>query len=238
MNDRVASKSLSVLFWAAAVAGLLFFIVFVFVFVSSGLNEGFSREFCFSNDCYLEFFEIYKAAFLLGEVMTKLVLGGATIGGILIALFSYVNTQKVNALSNHLSHLAVFQEYMSSEIEKRPLVSGSSVDVLRWYNYIFSESRYGVTDVSDEYQKFIKSLNREIKASNLQASHAEGGSFRYVPHQTRVIEVLSQVGICIDRAPRNHFFETEQEVFSLIRSINKEFCFGRDLPDVFSSQYL
>ncbi|MGK0393924.1 MAG: hypothetical protein ACJA0B_002107 [Alcanivorax borkumensis] len=211
---------------------------FLAVFLTSGLGGHFYYDICFSNKCYLEFYDGFEAALLLGNFLIKLILGLATVGGIFIALLTYVSIQGANALSNHLSHFSVFQDYVKSEIDRRPLVSLSSVDILKWYNFIFSDSRSGVTTVSDEYVFFVKSLNEKISYSNRQALYAEDGSFKYVPHQTRIIEALYPIGINIDRAPRNHFFEAEQEMFSVLSAVNREFCFGRWLPEIAKSKYL
>lgn len=238
MNRARQKKLLGDLFGFMKLAMLISGVSFVFVFVSSGFAGPFHEEFCFSNECYLDFYNGFEAAFLLGASLIKFILGLATVGGILVALLSYVSTQDANALSNHLSHFSVFQNYVKSEIDRRPLVSLSSVDILKWYNFIFSESRSGVTTVSDEYVDFVKSLNKKIYYSNRQALYAENGSFRYVPHQSRIIEALSPIGINIDRAPRNHFFEAEQDMFSVIRAVNSEFCFGRWLPEITESRYL
>lgn len=211
----------------------------VFVFVKTGVVGGeFTRSVCFSNDCVERFFDLFEQSFVILDGTLQLLVGLATIGGIVVALMSYLSGVSATALSNHISHFSIFQQYMASEIAKRSRISPSSVDVFVWYNLIFSESRAGKTTISDQYCQAVMSINREIAFSNDQAKTAVQGSFRYMPHQQRVIDVVSALGISLTHQPRNDFYEIEDQVFSLISSVNKSFCYSNSIPDLLRRNYV
>jgi len=150
--------------------------------------------------------------------------GIATIGGIFVALSSYLTTAGATAFGNHIAHLAVFQSYLSTEVAKRHRISAASLDAFYWYSLIFPDAGLGRLSVSSKYELIVASLRDVIELSNRQAATAREGSFRYVPHQDRVVVALRSFGIKVERQPRVAFFEIEDEVFSLIRAVNFAFC--------------
>ncbi|MXI49842.1 hypothetical protein GRW89_25320 [Pseudomonas moraviensis] len=101
---------------------------------------------------------------------------------------SYFNSVSATALSNHISHYSILQNYVTLEVSKRNRVAPAPVDVFVWYNLIFSKSRIGKTTISDEYCSVILAINDQILFSNEQAINAMQGSFRYMPHQKRIID--------------------------------------------------
>lgn len=229
-------KLLGILILVVVVVGALFAVV---SFFSAGFSEVFRKDLCFSNDCFANAFELYSATIAIGEAVLSLVTAIAMTGGILIALYSYLNNVKTNALSNHLSHVSVFQGFVSQEITRRPFVELKSVDVFKWYNRIFENSRRGSMDLSKDYLGLVRRLNCLIDESNIasKARKQEKG-YRYTEHQDNMIEVLSEFGINISRAPRNEFYEVEGQVLSLVSCVNREFCYSDDVPPINERGYL
>jgi hypothetical protein len=114
----------------------------------------------------------------------------------------------------------------------------SSINSLQWYNVIFNKSRLGSTSVSDQYKEKIIGINILIADSNDKANKANNGSFSYKEHQGRMINELIDIGIRIERAPRNDFYAVETEVLELISSINLEFCSKQDIPKLIDRKYI
>lgn len=206
--------------------------------VITGIDGEFARPLCFNNECIKKFLQIYDQSFLILIATLNLLVGLATIGGIIVALMSFLNSANATALSNHISHFSIFQNYVALEISKRNRISPSSVDTFVWYNLIFSNSRNGKTSISDNYCAVISALNSEILFSNEQARTALQGSFRYMPHQKRIIDALGCMGIALGHQPRNEFYEIEDQIFSLISSLNKSFCFSDKVPELVKRQYV
>jgi hypothetical protein len=224
-------------------AGLLFIAVIglafsVSVFLITGFSGDFFRPFCLTNGCVKKFLELFDQSFLILSATLNLLVGITTVGGIIVALMSYLNSASATALSNHISHYSIFQNYIALEISKRNRIAPASVDVFVWYNLIFSNSRIGRTTISDEYCNVISILNNEILFSNQQAINAIQGSFRYMPHQKRIIDALKDLGIELSHQPRNDFYEVEDQIFSLISSLNKSFCYSDKVPTLLKRNYV
>jgi hypothetical protein len=206
--------------------------------IITGIGGEFARPLCFNNGCIKKFIELFDQSFLILTATLNLLVGLATIGGIIVALMSFLNSANATALTNHISHFSIFQNYVMVEISKRNRISATSVDTFVWYNLIFSNSRTGKTSISDEYCSIISALNDEILFSNEQARTAVQGSFRYMPHQKRIIDALGCLGIALSHQPRNEFYEIEDQVFALISSLNKSFCYSNKVPELLKRQYV
>jgi hypothetical protein len=209
------------------------------IFIKTGLAEAvFSKEFCITNTCVEHALTLYSQSLLLLKETFNLLVTLATVGGIIVALLSYLNSVGATALSNHISHFSIFQSYLSNEISKRDRLSASSIDTFLWYNAIFFKSRSGLTTISPEYVSLINSINNEITKSNLQAEKIVDGSFRYRPHQERIIQSLKNIGIALTHQPRNEFYEIEDQLFSLIITVNKSFCYSDVVPLILKRKYI
>lgn len=180
----------------------------------------------------------FEYSFTIAKATLDFLVAVATIGGIIVALLSYLNSSSAAALSNHIAHFSIFQNYVSNEVVKRDRISPTSVDHLVWYNLIFSTSRSGKTDVSDTYINFVKDLNALIANSNSQAERAHEGSFRYKTHQERIKPYLKKAGIDVPFSPRNDFFEMEGQLFSLIDRVNQSFCYTDSVPILEERKYI
>ena len=243
MNKKIKELWVNYPYLNYLAAGLLFIaalgVLFSFVlFLVTGLGGEFSRPLCVDNVCVKKFFEIYDQSFLILASTLSLLVGLATIGGIIVALMSYLNSESATALSNHISHFTIFQNYIATEVSKRNRISLSSIDTFVWYNLVFSNSRLGKTSISDGYCKLIIELNEEIFFSNEQARTAAQGSFRYMPHQKRIIAALDRMGIGLGHQPRNEFYEIEDQIFSLVSSLNKSFCYSNKVPELLRRKYV
>ncbi len=219
-----------------AILGL--FILLLSLFSTMVATKSYELELCFNSECLINAKKIYKPQidFLFGIVS----LAGtvATVGGIIVAVHTYMNNVSTNALSNHIAHLQVFQDYMVIELSKHDRLSISSVDVYGWYNSIFTESVQGRVRVSDSYKQSVKSINNVILQSNSESQTAESGSFRYKLHQTRMTSTLNDFGINMGFHPRNDHFEIEGQVLALISSINNAFCSNAGVIHFEQRQYV
>ncbi|UJB18504.1 MULTISPECIES: retron Ec48 family effector membrane protein [Lysobacter] len=229
-------KSFIVLACILAVVAFIGCAFAIVIFLVTGFyDSAFDRALCLKNSCIEEASKIYSQVIAIIGSTVSLLAAIATIGGILLALLSYLNSVSVSALGNHISHFTVFQAYLMAEISKRQLVSPRSIDIYKWYRTIFDKSRLGITTVSEQYIACVENVAGEIKKSNGYSRDAKGGSFRYVDHQERMIKALVLIGIQLERNPRTDFFQVEREVFELIGSVNAAFCYAGeagDLPDI------
>ena len=231
--NRFGDARLSVLLTVMLIIGTLGLLAALAAFFAAGVMDGiFERHLCIKISCLNNASEAYKYVFSIMSATIGLLVAVATIGGIFVALLSYLHATSATAFGNHISHLTVFQSYLISEINKRPRIMPSSVDIFYWYHLIFPDARSGRLVVSGRYEDLILELGGQIFKSNEQATRAKGGSFRYVDHQNRIISALSKIGLKVDRQPRIEFFEIEDEVFSLIRAVNSAFCMGSEKCEV------
>ncbi|EKN3489588.1 retron Ec48 family effector membrane protein [Yersinia enterocolitica] len=209
------------------------------VFIVTGFDEKlFSSDLCFTNDCMKSTISKYSESLSIINGTLTLIISLSTLGGIFIALFSYINSVKTSALGNHIAHLKIFQDYINEELKKRERISPSSIDSLYWYNLIFTNSREGNVSVSNKYIEEIKKINSSIEISNLKSTNASNGSFRFVEHQHLIINTLCNLGITMHTQPRIQFKEAEDQVIDLIQCINESFCFTPTLPTILTRIYL
>lgn len=233
------SKELKYLIrFLSSIAVVGFSLSILIAIVSINNNGLLAMPFCFNNECVGYVVKNIKSAIDIANATLNVLVSVATIGGIIVALLSYLNSSNTSALSNHIAHFSIFHNYLNSEIANLSMISPKSVDILSLYNYIFNKSRSGKTDVSKKYITFVNSLNNEISTSNNKAQNAKDGSFRYKDHQRRIIEILKKFGISMNYLPRNDFFEAEGQVFSLIEKVNQSFCYTDSVPTLEKRHYI
>ena len=207
---------------AVIVAGSIFFVI---SFNATGESSGlFQQRICFENSCLERFYKTFKYTLQIPVITGSAVALLITFGGVLIALQSYLATKRASALSNHLSHISIFTNYLYTEIDKRDLLSRGSFDVLQWYNLIYKNSRNGDLSISREYKEAIRAINSVILHSNSLVSKVKPGEFRYKPHQESMINALSALGIKLTFTPRLAFYDIEGQIFDIIDIVNKSFC--------------
>lgn len=214
-------------------------LIFVALYIgTTWKSHVFSLPLCMTDECFGRWVDLYKNSLAMLKLTIDVIVALATAGGILVALQTYLSGLRNSALSNHIAHFSIFSNYINGELSKRPRISPESVDVMTWYNLIFTKSRSGDVAISQDYLNFISDLNAEICMSNDQAAHAKSGSFRYKPHQERLKKILWRIGIDIAYQPRNDFFEAEGYVFDLIGCVNNSFCYSASIPRLESRCYI
>jgi len=206
--------------------------------ISSFLTSGlFERTACFTSECFKEVFTVLEPALSIGKVASDLLITVATVGGIVVALLSYFSAVSNSALANHISHFSTFQSYMNNEIAKRGRLHASSIDVFKWYNTIFPESKSGAMNVSVGYKDFVEGLNFRVNESNQLANTATGESFRYKPHQVAIKGHLELIGINFSLQPRIEYYEIEDQIMSLIGCVNNAFCLNSHVAALLVRKY-
>jgi len=205
----------------------------------AGFADGaFSRQICFQRECFKRVMYLYKAPVAIASATLIALSAVATVGGIFVALQSYVANVRATAFSNHISQLNAFLNYVSGEIAKRPRIAAQSVDSFYWYRMIFDNAGQGELEVSIEYVRLLQELAAAIGISNDLAGHPSRDRFRFVEHQQRMIAVFSAFGISMVRQPRLEFFEIEEQVLSMVAAVNFAFCRRSSLPAVPDRLYL
>ncbi|WP_217476577.1 retron Ec48 family effector membrane protein [Stutzerimonas stutzeri] len=201
------------------------FAVSLTIFLATLFGEKlYDFDFCLTSSC-VKFWTkkneaVFDILFSTGNIIAVLI----TLGGIVVALFSYLNSVQSSKLANHLAQLTIFTEYIRCEIEKRPRITNSDVDVLKWYNILFKNSSSGSFDVSDEYQALLQQINSNIDLSNHRYENVDAHRYEYKHHQKTMIDIFDNFGIKMSRLPRIDFNEAESQVLDLISTANRSFC--------------
>lgn len=219
--------------------GLLGLLLAAVAILLGGLVDGyFHRSICFERSCLSRVYFLFKAPIVIVSGTLALLSAVATIGGIFVALQSYVTSAKATAFTNHISQLNAFLVYISGETAKRPRISPQSVDAFHWYRMIFQDAGVGELAVSDRYKRIVSGINDAIAISNSLATEASRDRFRYVDHQDRMIAAMNELGISIVRQPRLEFFEIEDQVVDMVKAVNVAFCPRPDLPYLAKRLYI
>lgn len=177
---------------------------------------------CFNSSCIEEFKRAFSGSIYIVEQGMK-ALGAATaIFGVYIALQRYLISVSSAALSGHISHLKLFQDYLISEVSRRNLLSIESIDVFVWYNQIFPSSSQGNIVASQEYKTAIENIAGVIKKTNSTLA-SESAKYDYKNHQTLLIAAVKKIGINLARMPKNDFFMVEHQVLNLVDAVNLTF---------------
>ncbi|THT96058.1 hypothetical protein E9531_16885 [Lampropedia puyangensis] len=192
---------------------------------------------CFNADCVERLVGKLQPSLNIARATLDVGVAFATMGGILIALLSYINSSSNAALTNHIEHLKIFLDYAESEVEKHDRLLSANFDVIFLYGKIFDQSRLGKTTVSDDYRIFLVDLNKILEESNERCTVGTPGGFSYKDHQRRVRDHLVSAGITIYLAPRNDYFEMEKQMFSFLSRINQSFCPFGTLPNIVLPSY-
>ena len=228
-SDETIGPSIRVLLIALGTGVTISLIVFLFTFFHLRL---WTSNFCITNSCIKHTIETFDQSIIIIDITFKALIFLITTGSIAIALFSYKNSVATTALTNHISHFTLFQDYVTHEVNKTPEISLRSVEILEWYNSIYRNSRMGNVSVSPEYIELIKAVNNRIEISNNEVKGSGSDFFRYKIHQTEMIKALSNCSINLERLPRLAFFSVERAALNLIGKVNSAFCFSPDIPPI------
>ncbi|VEE16343.1 retron Ec48 family effector membrane protein [Ectopseudomonas mendocina] len=226
----------------AIIAKLLIVVVSIGVMVSVAILISTYRveslgdlDFCFSSSCVEFWSEANKAALDVLSVTGGLAIGLVTVGGIMIALLNYQNSVQFSSVSNHLSHLSIFSNYVKSEASRRHLLSSLNVESLKWYNLAYSDSMSGSLEISGAYIEFVKRLNAQVEKSNglyQNTSTNLDEKYKYTAHQGELISLLQEIGIYLERKPRIDFNLIEDQALDLLRTVNVSFCRNASIPAI------
>lgn len=178
---------------------------------------------CVRNECVKYFLEQIDQSISIINATVTLLVAIATVGGIFVAVSTYRATVKTNSLSSHLSHLAAFQSYVTSEINKHERLSAQSFDLILWYVAIYPKSRVGSLEVSIEYMDFGDKLATVIGNGNKVMDTSGADKFRFMPHQQSLIELMKNIGVQLERHHRKAWYEVEDDLLSLINAVHRTF---------------
>lgn len=196
-------------------------------------------EFCLSSSCVKTAEKEFSGAIYILQITGAMTAWFAAVGGIVIALFSYISSSRVSAFGNHVSHISIFSNYMVYEISKRGRIAAGSVDIYGLYTLMFSGSRGGSMDVSKSYIEAWGNVAGVIRESNRAFKAADGKKFSLRLHQSRLKKALDGVGIrCELMHHRIDFLEVEGQIFDLIDSINVVFCADHGVPRLPVREYM
>lgn len=227
-----------ILFRTFTVGCLFLLISIISTSYSLIFSSNVSYSFCLTNECLETTITLFSASIKIFQGLLIIVTSIATIGGIFLALKSYINSYNNSILHNHISHLSIFKDFILGELNKRDKLDISSFDIFKWYNLIYSESKIGSMKISTKYISAINQINAVIDSSNQKASMATNGSFLYKKHQNILISAMLPLGVEMCVLPRNNFYEVETQLMSLVSVINKEFCSDTDIPELQKRYYI
>jgi hypothetical protein len=227
---RVLSKCIKQFLWTSLIITILFII---FLLGKKGL---FNQSFCFNFQCVDHVFVALSDVVSLIELLLKILVASVTIFSVYHALNNYLSSIDASRANIHLTHLNTFKHYLISEVEAQDRLKIKSFNTFKWYNIAFPISSKGKLDIGEDYKTWIDDLNVQIVSSNNMTNGTTPKGFDYNEHQTRVISVLTKVGIKLPRLPRNDFYELEGHIFDLINKVNQEFCFMS--KKVFKREYI
>jgi hypothetical protein len=202
-----------------------FVIVILFLIFLLGKEGLLSQDFCWSFKCFDNALVALSGVGPLIDMLLKILVASVSIFGIYHALNNYLSSIDASRSNIHLSHLNTFKHYLISELEAHDGLKIKSFNTFKWYNMAFPESRDGNLDIGDDYKEWIDEINDKIQISNDIVNGTNPKGFDYKEHQSRIILVLTKIGIKLPRLPRNDFYELEGEIFYLINKVNQEFCF-------------
>lgn len=210
----------------------------VIVLVHTGFhNDLFKRDICLGNACVAYFKSRASVSIDILRGSIELMVAVATIGGIVVALLSYLESVNANALTNHISHISIFENFLRREVETKDRISAKSINIYFWYGLIFERSRVGSTSISEKYISVVNGIAGAMEQSNAQVKSAGAQGFSFVQHQERMIKAFSEVGISVTRHPRIDFYDVEEQLIVLINRVNSAFCYGKEVNDLPKRNY-
>lgn len=177
---------------------------------------------CLKSDCIVNFEQNFPGTLQLLRFGMSLIWIFVLVSGVSIALNNYLVSVRSSALSSHISHMAMFKNYVDDELMKFDTLGAKRINVFVWYSLAFPHSRDGDIKVSSSYLNTIKDIDNKIHETNNLISLPKG-EYGYRKHQERMISVISQIGVDLKFMPRNDFYNVELELFMLIDSVNQTF---------------
>lgn len=199
-------------------------------------QEMYSLPFCLESNCISFMIKKMEGTINLAQALGWLVTLLTGLGGAYIALKTYVTGIRNSNITNHISHINMFRDFVNLEVSKRKRVSPSSVDIYIWYNKIFPNSKKGDLVFCSSYLESIKNVKKVIDEANDNISSLSG-DYRYKDHQQKMIACLKVFGLEINRGPKNSFVEIEGEILEIIDSVNSTFISGHVILCLIERKY-
>ncbi|MDI9107184.1 hypothetical protein DMW56_11365 [Serratia marcescens] len=213
-------KMLAIVIIALAAIGI---VIGLFSFYLTYKTEGFGKkDFCMTSKCLVGFFKNIDGVIKIFQVTGWLLTIIATIGGVFVALMTYQTGIRNSNLSNHISHLNMFRDFINAEISKRKYITPERINIYQWYILIFPKSKHGDVSISYKYEGLITSILNIVNEANEKISEATG-KYDYRTHQFKIIDSLDKLGIKISNGTKNEFIAIELQVFDLIDCVNMTF---------------
>lgn len=195
----------------------------LYSFYATYKAEHFSeKEFCVTSECLKTFATKTEGVIKIFEVTAWLLTIIATIGGMFVALMTYKTGIRNSNLSNHISHLNMFRDFINAEILKRKYLTPERINIYQWYVLIFPNSKYGDVKISGEYGSSISDIQNIVHVANDKITEATG-KYDYRTHQFKMIASLERIGIKVSNGAKNEFIAIELQVFDLIDCVNMTF---------------
>lgn len=199
----------------------VFFSIMILCFTT--YNEKlYLKDFCLSDKCVSYFFNNLNSVSIILQSIGWLITLITTVGGISIALMTYKTGVKNSSLTNHISHLNMFRDYVNAEIAKRKFISPDKINIYKWYSLIFPLSKMGDVSVSFLYKEKIEGIIAVVMVANEKLT-TPSGKYIYTHHQINMLDAIGLLGIKISTGPKNEFILIEEQVFELIDCINLTF---------------
>ena len=218
-------------------AVLICFLILGCSFHQTMMNQKmYALPICLESNCISFMAKKMEGTINLAQALGWLVTLLTGLGGAYIALKTYVTGIKNSNITNHISHINMFRDFVNLEVSKRKRVSPSSVDIYIWYNKIFPNSKKGDLVFCSSYLESIKDVKKVIDDANNNIISLNG-DYKYKEHQQKMIACLKVFGVDINRGPKNSFVEIEGEILEIIDSVNSTFISGHDLLCLIERKY-
>lgn len=231
---------IGMLLWIPLFVLTIAILISIWFFIAIGIEKGlFNEQICYSYSCIRKFIIGYMPVYSFMSDILKFIAGLIAILVAFTAVKTYQLSVKNNVLSNHIAHFDMFKSYLNEELDKLPRIDKRSIDVFRFFVFIFPASAKGDFIPSDQYVQFINKINQIIK--NLENKYSSEKSAVFNPfkdHQSELKEVLMQCGLDIALKPnQTDFFRVEFDVYELLRKVNECFCSAREIPLISYPKY-
>jgi len=193
------------------------FYMLVFLIVMYVKNDDLTVGICFSESCLAKLSDKYENFISLTQwlVTTMAIIIAAR--SLKLSQASFEQSKANNQFNNHISNKKFFSENVIAEIKESSYISRATVDVNKFYHFMFPLSSQGSFDLHDKYEKSLLLLKKYLIQTSNNAKKAT--AFDFKKHQAKVAKILKDFGIDLVYLPRRDFNLVEQEIFQLIDSV-------------------
>ncbi|QPG05734.1 hypothetical protein IT774_00080 [Salinimonas marina] len=130
---------------------------------------------------------------------------------------SFEQSKKNNQFNNHISNKKFFSDHIIRELESLSYVSRSTVDINKYYHFMFPKSADGIFDLNENYENSLLAIRKYLIQTSNQAK--KPGAFNYKKHQAKIASSLKDFGFDLVRLSRRDFNLVEEEIFKLVDSV-------------------